>query len=84
MLEAKAKDQEHQRKCSPKTKVFKNFFSGDLLKKGRQIKIFQAFSSRKRLLKFFFRRSTKFQLFEKKCCPRAENRAIFEDLRPRG
>ena len=32
MLEAKAKDQGHRRKCSPK----KNFFSGDLKKKGLQ------------------------------------------------
>ena len=30
MLEAKAKDQGHRRKCSPKKKVFKIFFSGDL------------------------------------------------------
>ena len=27
---AKAKDQGHRRECSPKKKVFKNFFSGDL------------------------------------------------------
>ena len=27
--------------------------------------------------------STKFQLFKKKSCPRAEDRAIFENLRPR-
>ena len=47
-------------------------------------KIFQAFSSKKSLLKFFFRRSTKFQQFKKKCCSRAEDRPIFEDLRPRG
>ena len=51
MLEAT--DQGHKRKCSPKkNKVFKNFF--------------QALSSKKRLLKFFFRRSTKFQQFKKK------------------
>ena len=53
-----------------KKKVFKNFFL--------------AFSSKNRLLKFFFRRSTKTQQFKKKCCFRAEDRAIFEDLRPRG
>ena len=29
-FEAKAKDQGHRRKCSPKKKVFKKFFSGDL------------------------------------------------------
>ena len=39
-------------------------------------KSFQAISSKKRLLKFFFRRSTKFQQFKTKCCPRAEDRAI--------
>ena len=30
ILEAKAKDQEHKRKRSPKKKGFQNFFSGDL------------------------------------------------------
>ena len=69
MLEAKAKNQGHKRKFSPKNKVFKNSF--------------QAFSSKKCLL-IFFRRSTKFQQFKKKCCPQDEDRAIFEDLRPRG
>ena len=47
-------------------------------------KMFQAFSSKKGLLKFFFRRFTKFQQFKKKCCPRVEDRPIFEDLRSRG
>ena len=32
----------------------------------------------------FWRFPTKFQLFKKLCCPRAEDRAIFEDLRLRG
>ena len=32
----------------------------------------------------FWRFSTKFQLFKKLCCPRAEDRAIFEDLRLQG
>ena len=32
----------------------------------------------------FWRLPTKFQLFKKQCCPRAEDRAIFEDLRLRG
>ena len=40
--------------------------------------IFQAFSSKKRLLK------SKFNYSKKKCCPRAEDRPIFEDLRPGG
>ena len=32
----------------------------------------------------FWRFPTKFQLFKKECCPRAEDRPIFEDLRLRG
>ena len=32
----------------------------------------------------FRRFPTKFQLFKKECCPRAEDRAVFEDLRLRG
>ena len=67
MLEAKAKDQGHKHKCSPKKKVF--------------TKIFQAISTKKRFPKKFFKRSTKFEQFKKYCCPRAEDRAIFEDLR---
>ena len=35
-------------------------------------------------LRGFWRFPTKFQLFKKYCCPRAEDRAIFEDLRLRG
>ena len=49
MLEAKAKDQGHKHKCSPKKKKKKGlqkFFSGDLHKKTRSKK--------------FFKRSTKF------------------------
>ena len=52
-------------------------------KKGLQ-KNLQAFSGKKSLPKLFFKRSTKFQQCKKKCCPRAEDRAIFEDLTPRG
>ena len=44
MLEAKAKDQEHKRKCSPKKKFFKKFF--------------QAIFEKKRSSKKLFRRST--------------------------
>ena len=55
-----------------KKKGLKNCFSLDLKKK------------KKRSRKTFFSRSTKFQPFKKLCCPRAENRAIFEDLRLRG
>ena len=50
MLEAKAKDQGHKRKCSPKAKkkgLHKNF-SGDLKKKKKKVftKIFQAISTK--------------------------------------
>ena len=72
MLEAKAKDQGHKRKCSSKKKkkgLHKNF-SSDLHKK--------TFSKK------FFKRYTKFQQLKKYCCPRAEDRPIFEDLRSRG
>ena len=43
-LEAKAKDQGHRRKCSPKKKGPQNFFSGDLKKKVLKI-FFQAIST---------------------------------------
>ena len=43
-LEAKAKDQEHRRKCSQKKKSSKLFVSGDLKKKGLQ-NFFQAIST---------------------------------------
>ena len=37
MLEAKAKDQGHKRKCSPKKKGLQKFFSGDLKKNSSEI-----------------------------------------------
>ena len=52
-------------------------------KKGLQ-NFFQVFSSKKRLSKNFFMRYAKVQQFKKKCCPRAEDRAIYEDLRHLG
>ena len=48
-LEAKAKDQGHRRKCSPKKKVLKNFFQA--ISKKRSSKIF---FRRKRSSKIFF------------------------------
>ena len=79
MLDAKAKDQGHRRKCSPKTKERKtglqNFFSGDIQKKGLQ-NFFSGSLQQKR--------STKFQQFKELRCPRAEDRAIFVDLKLRG
>ena len=58
-------------------KVFKNFFSGD----------FYLRKSKKGLCRFsarFLAFSNKISTVKKRCCPRAENRAIFEDLRLRG
>ena len=72
MLEAKAKDTSAsalQKKKKKKKGLHKNF-SSDLHKKTFSKKIFKRF--------------TKFQQFKKQCCPRAEDRPIFEDLRPRG
>ena len=53
MLEAKAKDQGHKHKCSPKKK--KKVFT----------KIFQAISKKKRSSKKFFRRSPQKNVFQK-------------------
>ena len=68
MLEAKAKDQGHKRKCSPKKKKKKGLhknFSGDLQKKKKKkkkvfTKIFQAISTKKRFLKNFSSAPQKF------------------------
>ena len=79
-LEAKAKDQGH--KCFPKKKRSSKFFSGNLKK--RSSKIFFRRSPVKNIFRNFFQAIAKFQQFKKKCCPRAEVRAIFEDLRFRG
>ena len=62
-------------------------FSGDLQKKKKKKKSSQKFfkrSSLKNVFRKFFKRSTKFYHSKKSCCPRAEDRPIFEDLRPRG
>ena len=61
MLEAKAKDQGHKRKCSPKKKkgLHKNF-SGDLKKKKGLTKIFQAISTKTRFSKNFSSASQNF------------------------
>ena len=61
-----------KRKCSPKKKKKRSsqkFFRRSPLKNVFQ-KIFQALH--------------KILTFQKSCCPRAEDRPIFEDLRPRG
>ena len=57
MLEAKAKDQGHKRKCSPKKKkgLYKIFFRRSPKKKKKKVftKIFQAISTKKRFPKNF-------------------------------
>ena len=54
MLEAKAKDQGHKRKRSPKKKGLHKNFSRDLQKKKKIFtKIFQAIPTKKRFLKNF-------------------------------
>ena len=53
MLEAKAKDQGHKLKCSPKKKGLHKNFSDDLQKKKVFTKIFQAISTEKRFPKNF-------------------------------
>ena len=54
MLEAKAKDQGHKRKCSPKKKkVFTKIFQAISKKKKVFTKIFQAISTKKRFPKKF-------------------------------
>ena len=63
MLEAKAKDQEHKRKSSPKKKGLHKSFSGDLRKKKKKKGLHKNFSSdlhEKTFSKKFFKRSTKF------------------------
>ena len=60
MLEAKAKDQGHKRKCSPKKKGLHIIFSGDLQKKKGLHKNFSSDLHIKTLPKKFFKLSTQF------------------------
>ena len=60
MFEAKAKDQGHKRKCSPKKKGLYKNFSGDLQKKKGLHKNFSSDLHKKTFSKKFFQRSTKF------------------------
>ena len=64
MLEAKAKDQGHKRKCSPKKKGFHKNFLGDLQKKKVFLKKFSSDLLKKTLSKKFFKRFTKFLQFK--------------------
>ena len=87
MLEAKAKDQGHKRKCSPKKKGLHKNFSGDLKKKKRSSQKFLKRSPQKNVFQKIFQALHTILTIQKLrnwCCPRAEDRPIFEDLRPRG
>ena len=61
-----------KRKCSPKKK-----------KKRSSQKFFKR-SPLKNVFQKTFQALHKLSTFQKSCCPRAEDRPIFEDLRPRG
>ena len=80
MLEAKAKDQGHKRKYSPKKKVFTKIFQAISKKKKVFTKIFQVISTKKRFPNNF---SSAPQIFNNSKNT-AVLRPIFEDLRPRG
>ena len=84
MLEAKAKDQGHKRKCSPKKKkgLHKNF-SGDLQKKRSSQKFFRR-SPQKNVFQKIFQALHKILTIQKVGYPRAEDRPVFKDVRPRG
>ena len=83
-----AKDQWHKLKCSPKKKGFHKNFSGDLQKKTqkneRSLQKFFKRSPLKNVFQKIFQALRKILTIQKKCCPRAEDRPIFEDLRSRG
>ena len=83
-LEARAMDQEHKRKCSLKKRSSRKFFKCSPKKKGVQ-KFFQAFFLQKNdLQKFFSDKLQNFNNSRKQCCPRADDRVIFENLRLQG
>ena len=72
-----ARGQGHKRKCSRKKNLHKNFL-GDLQKN----KNFRQ-SSEKYVFQKIFQALRELLTTQKKCCPRAEDRAIFEASRPR-
>ena len=75
MLEAKAKDQGHKAQVLSKKK--KKRSSQKFFKRSPQKNVFQKiFQPLHKILTF--------QNSKTSCCPRAEDRPIFEDLRPRG
>ena len=80
-----AKDQGQKRQCSPKKKGLQKMFQA-ISKKRSLKKIVEAFSSKqvKNVFQNFFGDLQNFNNLKKKCCPLAEDRAVFEDLRPQG
>ena len=65
-----------------KKKGLHKHFSGDLKKNGLH-KNFSGNLHKKTFSNKFFKRSSRFLQFKKYCCPRATDRPIFEDSRPR-
>ena len=65
MLETKAKDQGHKRKCSPKKKGLHRNFLGDLQKKGLHKNFLGNLEEKKRSSQKFFKRSLQKNVFQK-------------------
>ena len=80
MLEAK----DTSASALQKKRSSKNFFRRSPKKNKGLHRNFSSDLHKNTFSKKFFKNSTKFQQFKKYCCPRAEDRPIFEDLRPRG
>ena len=84
---SKAKDRHsrgQEQECSRPRPRTKDSSASALQKKKGLHKNFSGDLHKKTFSKKFFKRSTKFKQFKKLCRPRAEDRPIFEDLRPRG
>ena len=67
-----------------KKRSSQKFFRRSQKKKKVFTKIFQAISTKTRFPKTFSSAPQNFNNSKKYCCPRAQDRPIFEDLRPRG
>ena len=67
-----------------KKKGLHKIFSGDLKQKKRSSQKFSMRSLEKNFSQKIFQALHKILTMKKKCCPRADNRPIFEDMRPRG
>ena len=86
MLEAKAKDQGHKRKCSPKKRSSQKFFRRSPKKKKGLHKNFSSDLHEKTFSKKFFKRSTKFFTIQKILLSSSRGQANFRGLeasRPR-